>query len=143
VLHGQIPADDLAEFSGPTSYATGCAANYFFWREGIDTDFVFTDSVRHFTADGAMTEVCNYTPVTGAQVIHYDEVPCTVSWSDSNPSFASDCSGKNTKTPNGGYTLVLHGQIPADDLAEFSGPTSYATGCAANYFFWREGIGSR
>ena len=76
----------------------------------------------------------------GAQVIHYDEVPCTVSWSDSNPSFASDCSGKNTKTPNGGYTLVLHGQIPADDLAEFSGPTSYATGCAANYFFWREGI---
>jgi hypothetical protein len=76
----------------------------------------------------------------GAEVIHYDEVQCSVGWADDHPSVADDCSETNTKTPNGGYTLVLHGQIPDGDLSEFSGPTSYPTGCAVNYFFWRDGI---
>ena len=74
----------------------------------------------------------------GAQVIHLDDVLCSVSWMEGQELYDEHCSGTNTRTPNGGYTLVLHGQIP--DLTEFDGPTSFATTCGVNYFFWRAEI---
>jgi hypothetical protein len=66
VLHGQIPSDQMDEFQAvgsPSSYATRCLVN-FGWLVahhvgdwGPD-NMVFTPSVRHFTPDGKMTEVC-------------------------------------------------------------------------------------
>ena len=67
VLHGQVPADQMDAFraaGSPTSYApSGCLVNYGWlmkyqgpppWGQLM----VFTSSVRHFTPDGKMTEVC-------------------------------------------------------------------------------------
>jgi hypothetical protein len=66
VLHGQIPADQMDAFraaGSPSSYATSCLVNYGWlnaYRDGEDWGplMVFTTSVRHFTPDGKMTEVC-------------------------------------------------------------------------------------
>jgi len=64
-LHGQIPGALMNAFraaGSPSSYHTGCLANYGFLYEAHDFDpslFVFTSSVRHFTPDGQMTEVCS------------------------------------------------------------------------------------
>lgn len=75
------------------------------------------------------------------QVVQSRDVPCTVGWADDHMFvFDQHCSGTNSKTPDGGYVLVLHGQIQPGDLVDFEGPTSYETSCAVNYLFWREGI---
>jgi hypothetical protein len=66
VLHGQIPAGQMAAFradGSPSKYATGCLVNYGWLRKYHADDYweplmVFTSSVRHFTPDGRMTEVC-------------------------------------------------------------------------------------
>ena len=66
VLHGQIPADQMAAFraaGSPRSYATRCLVNYGWlvrYHAGDDWGplMVFTPSVRHFTPDGRMTEIC-------------------------------------------------------------------------------------
>lgn len=66
VLHGQIPSDQMAAFraaGSPSSYATRCLVNYGWLMAYHDGDewaplMVFTPSVRHFTPNGAMTEVC-------------------------------------------------------------------------------------
>jgi hypothetical protein len=67
VLKGQIPADQMDAFraaGSPTSYApSGCLVDYGWlmkYHQGEDWGplMVFTASVRHFTPDGAMTEVC-------------------------------------------------------------------------------------
>lgn len=64
-LHGQIPIELMDAFraaGSPSSYDTGCAANYGFWRAAGDLDpslFVFSASVRHFTPNGQMTETCS------------------------------------------------------------------------------------
>jgi hypothetical protein len=43
----------------PRSFAAGCLVNYgFLYMAGFAGEFVFTDSVRDFTPDGKMTEVC-------------------------------------------------------------------------------------
>jgi hypothetical protein len=66
VLHGQVPADWMDAFraaGSPSSFATGCLVNYGWlmkYHQGEDWGplMVFTTSVRHFTPDGKMTEVC-------------------------------------------------------------------------------------
>ena len=66
VLRGQIPADQMDAFraaGSPSSYATGCLVNYGWlmkYHQGEEWAplMVFTPSVRHFTPDGKMTEVC-------------------------------------------------------------------------------------
>jgi hypothetical protein len=76
VLKGQIPVDQMDAFraaGSPTSYApSGCLVNYGWlmrFHQGEDWGplMVFTSSVRHFTPDGAMTEVC--APSTPANVL--------------------------------------------------------------------------
>jgi hypothetical protein len=65
-LHSQIPAGQMAAFraaGSPSSFATTCLVNYRFLKTTMDgqdwTGFmVGTFSVRHFTPDGRMTEVC-------------------------------------------------------------------------------------
>jgi hypothetical protein len=63
VLHGQIPVSDLETFKddgSPSSFATPCLVNYG-WRQvygDSNSPRVFTQSVRHFTPDGRMTQVC-------------------------------------------------------------------------------------
>jgi len=63
VLHGQIPASQMQAFwddGSPSSFATVCLVNYgWLQRYGAaDSPRVFTRSVRHFTPDGRMTQVC-------------------------------------------------------------------------------------
>ncbi len=66
VLNGQIPADQMEAFraaGSPSSFTTDCLVNYAWlmkYHEGEDWGplMVFTRSVRHFTPDGRMTEVC-------------------------------------------------------------------------------------
>lgn len=67
VLRGQIPADQMDAFraaGSPSSYApSGCLVNYGWlmqYHQGEDWGqlTVFTESVRHFTPGGKMTEVC-------------------------------------------------------------------------------------
>ena len=57
VLKGQIPDERMDEFDGPLQQATACWANWFFVRDDSEEPAV-TDSVRRFTPDGQMTEVC-------------------------------------------------------------------------------------
>lgn len=61
VLKGQIPDERMDEFDGPLQQATACWANWFFVRDDSEEPAV-TDSVRRFTPDGQMTEVCIYSP---------------------------------------------------------------------------------
>jgi hypothetical protein len=66
VLRGQIPADQMEAFraaGSPSSYATRCLVNYgwlmkYHAGEQWGPLMVFTPSVRHFTPDGRMREVC-------------------------------------------------------------------------------------
>jgi hypothetical protein len=66
VLHGQIPADQMDAFraaGSPRSFATHCLVNYgwlmkYHSGENWGPLMVFTPSVRHFTPNGRMTEVC-------------------------------------------------------------------------------------
>jgi len=66
VIHGQIPAGQMAAFraaGSPSSFATNCLVNYGWLVKYRSSDYwpplmVFTPSVRHFTPDGRMTEVC-------------------------------------------------------------------------------------
>ena len=75
VLHGRIPSDAMAAFiadGAPSSYHTGCLVNFGYlmtYHAGEDWGplMVFTPSVRHFTSDGQMTEVC--APSTPRNVI--------------------------------------------------------------------------
>jgi hypothetical protein len=68
VIHGQVQPDDMERFlaSGVRRYSAEwpegeCLASYlFFVEEGHDK--VYTDSVRHFTPNGKMTEICHYKP---------------------------------------------------------------------------------
>lgn len=64
--------------------------------------------------------------------------PCAVGWATDNAGLAApDCEVENIKYDNGGYTLTLKGQIPADQLAAFqaSGVTEFATQCWVNFLF--------
>ena len=73
VLHGQIPGEFMDEFiadGSPKAYETACLANYGWlwatygdqsnwpdnWADGMTT------SIRRFTPDGKMTEVCHLKP---------------------------------------------------------------------------------
>jgi hypothetical protein len=76
VLKGQIPADEMDAFraaGSPSSFApSGCLVNYGWlmkYHQGEDWGplMVFTSSVRHFTPDGRMTEVCE--PSVPANII--------------------------------------------------------------------------
>jgi hypothetical protein len=66
VLQGRIPADQMEAFraaGSPSSFTTSCLVNYGWLRKFHAGDdwgplMVFTLSVRHFTPDGRMTEVC-------------------------------------------------------------------------------------
>ena len=68
VIHGQVQADFMDAFleSGVRQYsatweAGECLASYLFvLRDG--GPWIWTDSVRHFSADGKMTEVCHFNP---------------------------------------------------------------------------------
>ena len=141
VLHGQIPADRMDAFradGSPSSFATGCLVNYGWlkaYHEGEDWGplMVFTTSVRHFTPDGAMTEVCD--PSAGAVVVH-EQYLCNVGWDDSWGAEDPACDIQNVLQPNGTFKQVLRGQIPADQMDAFraaGSPSSYATGCLVNY----------
>ncbi len=75
----------------------------------------------------------------GAQVIHAT-AGCAVGWNDESwdADSAGGCDVQNVMTPNGGYKLILHGQIPADQMAAFAAdgsPASFATTCLVNYGF--------
>jgi hypothetical protein len=60
-LHGQIPDDRMDEFDGPLHYMSGCWSNWFFvYDEGEEP--AFTHSVRRFTPNGQMTEICIFSP---------------------------------------------------------------------------------
>jgi hypothetical protein len=75
----------------------------------------------------------------GAKVLHAN-LPCAVGWDDSSwstPS-AGGCDVQNVMTPKGDYKLILHGQIPVDQMAAFiaaGSPKSFATRCLVNYGF--------
>lgn len=75
----------------------------------------------------------------GAEVAHFDELPCQVAWFDPGDPFAYNdpaCTVHNVRTPNGAFHLVLHGQIPVEFMDEFidaGSPKSYEGGCLANY----------
>ena len=62
VLHGQIPEDAMGEFvaaGSPKQFHTICLVNWRFWAEsGSMSTMLFTESVRKFTPNGQMTEVC-------------------------------------------------------------------------------------
>ena len=60
-LHGQIPDELMDEFDGPIHYASGCWSNWFFVRDEAEDPAVST-SVRRFTPNGKMIEVCSYSP---------------------------------------------------------------------------------
>jgi hypothetical protein len=62
VLHGQVPSTDLDVFtqSGVSDYQTDCFAAFLFVVED-DHSPVWTDSIRHFTPEGEMTEACVHT----------------------------------------------------------------------------------
>jgi hypothetical protein len=73
------------------------------------------------------------------QVVHAN-LPCDVSWytTPGGIDSAGGCDVQNVMTPNGGYKLTLHGQIPADQMAAFraaGSPSSFATTCLVNYGF--------
>ena len=146
VIHGQIPADQMDEFraaGSPSSYATSCLVNYGWLRTYHNGDdwgplMVFTSSVRHFTPDGKMTEVC--APASAAVTV--DEVyPCNVGWDATSGdlyegAIDDSCRVTNVRTANGSFKQVLHGQIPAEWMDEFraaGSPSSFATGCLVNY----------
>ena len=75
---------------------------------------------------------------TGAVVVHAD-YSCAVSWYLPSEGFGPtdpSCEIVNVKTPNGVFTQVLHGQIPADEMDAFraaGSPSSLAIGCLVNY----------
>jgi hypothetical protein len=71
----------------------------------------------------------------GAVVVHAD-YQCNVGWDDSWGATDSSCDVQNVLKPNGIFTEVLHGRIPADQMAAFRAAGSrstYATGCLVNY----------
>ena len=72
----------------------------------------------------------------GAEVKHRTNL-CSVGWSDSDDAIDPACEVVNVFDANGGYTLVLHGQVPDEDLAAFqaSGVRQYATSCFAAFLF--------
>jgi hypothetical protein len=51
------------------------------------------------------------------QVVHAN-LPCAVGWDDASwfVDSAGGCDVQNMMTPDGGYRLTLHGQIPADQM---------------------------
>jgi hypothetical protein len=71
----------------------------------------------------------------GAVVVHAT-YPCNVGWDDSWGAEDSSCAVQNVLKPNGVFTEVLHGQIPADQMGAFraaGSPSSFATNCLVNY----------
>ena len=146
VLRGQIPADQMDAFraaGSPSSFATSCLVNYGWlmkYHQGEDWAglMVFTTSVRHFTRDGRMTEVC--APAAGAVVVR-EHYACNVGWDAAsgdmyNGATDESCRVTNVRTANGSFRQVLHGQIPADQMDAFraaGSPSSFATGCLVNY----------
>jgi hypothetical protein len=141
VLRGEIPAGEMGAFraaGSPSSFATGCLVNYGWlkaYHDGEDWSglMVFTSSVRHFTPDGKMTEVCD--PSAGAVVVH-ERYLCNVGWAE--PWAAEDpaCDIQNVLRPDGTFTQVLHGQIPSDQMDAYraaGSPTGVDTGCLVNY----------
>ena len=142
VLQGQIPADQMYAFraaGSPSSFApAGCLVNYGWLRAYHDGEdwgplMVFTSSVRHFTPDGKMTEVC--APSAGAVVVH-ELYPCNVGWDASWSAGDPACDIQNVLLPNGIFTEVINGQIPADRMDAFraaGSPSSFATSCLVNY----------
>jgi len=75
----------------------------------------------------------------GAEVAHFDELPCQVAWYPTADPFALNdpaCQVHNVRTPNGAYHLVLHGQIPdefMDDFIADGTPRTHEGACLANY----------
>jgi hypothetical protein len=70
----------------------------------------------------------------GAVVIHAEYV-CNVGWDDSW-SASSSCDVQNVLTPDGVFTQVLHGRIPADQMEAFraaGSPAAFATHCLVNF----------
>ena len=69
----------------------------------------------------------------GAEVDHRTHL-CSVGWGDGD-FIDPACEIINVSQPNGGYTLVLHGQVP--DLAAFqaSGVRHFETTCFVAYLF--------
>jgi len=77
---------------------------------------------------------------TGAVVVR-EVYQCIVGWDEasgdlSTGAYDESCLVTNVLQPNGTFTQVLHGQIPADQMDAFraaGSPSSYATGCLVNY----------
>lgn len=70
-----------------------------------------------------------------AQLKHRTGV-CAVGWSDQDVR-DDKCEILNLSRPNGGYSLILVGQVPDSDLPSFqaSGVRTYGTSCFAAYLF--------
>ena len=66
MLEGQIPEEDMAAFNSggaPLPSEQVCAVNYLYWRaSGGETPFIFVDSVRQFTPEGQMAQLCRLSP---------------------------------------------------------------------------------
>ncbi len=71
----------------------------------------------------------------GAQVKHRTGV-CGVGWSAEDVR-DDECEILNVSRPGGGYSLILIGQVPDSELADFqaSGVRTYQTSCFAAYLF--------
>ena len=71
-----------------------------------------------------------------AEVKHQTHL-CSVGWSLTDNPIDPECEIVNVSRANGGYTLVVHGQVPDGDLATFqaSGVRHYATSCFAAFLF--------
>jgi len=67
ILEGQIPEESMADFAAdgtPALSEQTCAVNYLYWlRSGGETPFIFVESVRQFTPEGEMLEICLLSPM--------------------------------------------------------------------------------
>jgi hypothetical protein len=75
-----------------------------------------------------------------AAVVVHEQYPCNVGWDDSWSAEDPACDIQNVRQPNGTFTEVLKGHIPADQMDAFraaGSPSSYATNCLVNYGWLR------
>lgn len=83
-------------------------------------------------------------PGGGADVAHFDELNCNVSWYEADIGDPY-CQVHNVRTADGAYHLVLHGQIPDEDMDDFvtgGAPKTFEGDCLANYGLLAEVFGT-
>ncbi len=91
VIHGQVQPHDMERFlaSGVRHYsaewsAGECFAAYLFVVDEGHAP-VWSDSVRHFTPDGRMTETCHYRPSSDPAAVRAGVNPFVGSWESVDP----------------------------------------------------------